>query len=204
MRKQKQTFRHNYTPEEIKFITKKIVGRSYAEMTALFNDRFNLRGKKKITFEKMHNFITSHKLRNGLDGRYGSDHASPKRSIKGWFKPEHKSWNKCPVGTEKISPNGRTWVKVSDPNTWKSKHAVIWEKAHGKVPKGCVIIFADRDKSNVSLDNLLMVSKRELVVMNRYGLIAADRDLTRIGRTIAQVKLLVVKREKEAKKRREG
>jgi hypothetical protein len=61
---------HYYTPEEVRFITKKITGRSYAEMTDLFNKHFCLRGRKKLTLEQMSSFVNNRKLRNGRDCRF--------------------------------------------------------------------------------------------------------------------------------------
>jgi hypothetical protein len=104
-----------------------------------------------------------------------------------------------PVGTERLNNDGYFEVKIRDPKTWKHKHVIIWEKAHGKVPKGHVIMFADGNKLNVSLSNLLMVSRRELAVMNRCGLISGDKDLTKAGKSIAAIKILIGERERVAK-----
>lgn len=38
------------------------------------------------------------------------------------------------------------------------KHRFLWETANGPIPKGHKVIFADGDKTNITLDNLIMVS----------------------------------------------
>jgi hypothetical protein len=197
-----------YTPEEIRFITKKIPGRSFAEMTDLFNGHFGLRGKKKLTFEQMKSFMGNRHLRNGRDCRLRPGlipHNKGKKGLcfpgceKGWFRPGNRPQTWVPVGTERINVDGYVEVKVADPKVWKTKHAFIWEKAHGKIPRSHVIIFADGNKSNIRLNNLLMVSRGELLVMNKQGLISADKDLTKIGKSIAGIKLLIARRKRDMK-----
>jgi hypothetical protein len=209
----KQVHRNNYTPEEIRFITKKIAGRSYAGMTDLFNEHFGLKGKKKLTLAQMIAFINNHKLRNGRDGRFrpgliphnkGRQGYCAPGSEKGWFRPGNRPHAWCPVGTEKTDADGYLKVKVRNPRTWKMKHVLIWEKAYGKVPGGHVVIFADGNKLNMRLDNLLMVSRAELAVMNRRGLISNNGDLTRVGKSIADIKLLIAARTRGVKRRRES
>jgi hypothetical protein len=197
-----------YTPEEIRFITKKIPGRSFAGMTGLFNGHFGLRGKKKLTLEQMKSFMGNRHLRNGRDCRLrpgliphnkGKKGYCPPGSEKGWFRPGNRPQTYQPVGTKRTNVDGYVEVKVADPNVWKTKHAFIWEKAHGKVPRGHVIIFANGNKSNIRLSNLLLVSRSELLVMNKQGLISADKDLTKIGKSIADIKLLIARRTRENK-----
>ena len=113
------------------------------------------------------------------------------------FKPGDMPWNYRPVGTERVSTDGYLEVKVADPKTWKAKHRIIWEEANGPIPKGHVVIFADGDRQNVALDNLLMISQRELSVLNTKGLITSDADLTKTGVIVANVMLKIGERKKE-------
>jgi hypothetical protein len=76
---------------------------------------------------------------------------------------------------------------------------MIWEKANGKVPKGHVVIFADGNIRNFNLDNLMLVSRAELGVMNRCCLISIHKELTRTGKTIADIKILAGKRKRGEK-----
>ncbi len=41
---------------------------------------------------------------------------------------------------------------------WRPLHRILWEDAHGPVPKGHVVTFKDRDKLNVELDNLELLT----------------------------------------------
>jgi hypothetical protein len=188
-------FRH-YTSEEIRFVEKNIRGRSYVEMTKLVNECFRLR----ITLKQMETLLYKHGLRNGI----------------GSFRPGHVPANKGkthsarqgnykPVGSERTD-GGYIVVKVSDRKNryhknWKAKHRMIWEKAHGKIPRGHKVIFADGDRSNFDLDNLVLVSRSELAVMNHLGLISGDKDLTKAGKTVADIRILIAKRRRGIKKR---
>jgi hypothetical protein len=45
-----------------------------------------------------------------------------------------------------------------------------------------------------------MVSRAELLVMNHCGLISAHRGLTKVGKSIADIKLLIADRKRKLKK----
>lgn len=48
-------------------------------------------------------------------------------------------------------------------------HRLIWEKAHGKIPKGNIIIFRDGDRSNFQIENLECITRNENSVRNRFA-----------------------------------
>jgi hypothetical protein len=85
------------------------------------------------------------------------------------FKKGNLPQNYLPVGTERISKDGIIEVKFKDPNRWRSKHSVIYEQHHGAIPKCHVVIFVDGDRANLSIDNLVLVSRAELAVLNKRG-----------------------------------
>jgi hypothetical protein len=186
-----------YTPEEIQFVKKNIRGRSYVEMTELFNERFRLR----ITLKQMETLLYKHDLRNGIGSfRPGHVPANKGKTRPGW------QGNYRPIGSERTEL-GYIVVKVSarknrGNKNWRHKHVTIWEAANGKVPRGHAVIFADGNRLNFALDNLMLVSRSELAVMNHLGLVSNDKDLTRAGKTIADIKLLITKRKRGAKKKK--
>jgi hypothetical protein len=165
-------------------------------MTELFNEHFRLR----IILKQMKTLTYKHGLRNGI-GSFRPGHVS---ANKGKTHPSRRG-NYRPVGSERME-NGYVVIKVSDRKNrfhknWRRKHDVIWEKAHGKIPRGHIVIFADGNKLNFALDNLILVSRGELAVMNRLGLITANRDLTLAGKAVADIKILIADRIRRAKKR---
>lgn len=77
------------------------------------------------------------------------------------FKKGETPLNYRPVGSERVNVEGYVEIKVADPKTWKLKHRVIWEEAHGPIPEGHNIQFKDGNSLNVQLDNLYMISKAD-------------------------------------------
>ena len=93
---------------------------------------------------------------------------------------------------------GNWWIKTADPDVWEREHRAIWEAENGPVPQGHRIIFADGNKSNFDLDNLLLVSRSELSVMTIRKLIFPDREATMTGKLIADLILLINRKKREA------
>jgi hypothetical protein len=171
---------HKYTPEEKQFIENNIAGRSYADLTHIFNLKFNC----SINVSQIENYLHGNKLRNGRNN---------KLSV--------LNFKYLPIGSEIVNTDGTIRVKIAiNPSVWRLKNLFIWESANGPIPKNHVVIFADRNKSNFSLDNLLLVSRKELMIMNRFGLISTDKELTRTGLLIAKTIMAVNGREREIKK----
>jgi hypothetical protein len=174
-----------YTPEQIQFLKDHVKGRSYAELVDMFNRKFNC----SIGTKKLISTLTRYHLKTGLAGFR--------------FRPGHRAYINShyhhPIGTE-ITNNKYILVKVVNPNVWRRKHIVIWEAANGPFPEGHHIIFADGNKSNFNLENLLLVSKRELMVMNSKHLIFPDAKRTKNSLLVVKLEILANDKEREAKK----
>ena len=63
----------------------------------------------------------------------------------------------------------------------------MYEKEHGSIPKGCNIVFADGNKQNLELDNLVLVTKAELLIMNRNKMFSENKEYTKTNAVIAKV-----------------
>lgn len=85
------------------------------------------------------------------------------------FKTGERPWNAKPVGAERVTSAGFIQIKVSQPNCWRLKHLLVWEKAHGPLPEGRKIDFIDGDRQNVSLENLRLRPRRPLIGDERVG-----------------------------------
>lgn len=194
---------HFYTTEQIQFLRENIAGKSYAEVTSLINEHFGL----ALTVEQIKGVLARYKLCNGWDGRFPPGLTPHNKGTKGiqmggketQFKPGAMPWNYKPVGTERTNTDGYVEIKVADPHSWKGKHLIVWEAAHGPVPAGHVVIFADGNRQNVILDNLLLVSRRELAVMNKRGLISVETELTKMGLAVANIYLKIGERKRRGK-----
>lgn len=163
-----------------------------------------------MTAEQVKSFCANRKLRNGRDCRFKSGQVPFNKGKKGvngasstTFKKGHRPQTWRPVGSERVNREGLIEVKVAEPRTWRSKQRVLWEALHGPVPKGHVVLFADRNPRNFAPENLIAVSRGELAVLNKFKLIKTDTDLTQTGITVANLLMAVSQRSKQMKKRRE-
>lgn len=78
-----------------------------------------------------------------------------------------------PVGTERVGKDGYIMVKVRDrpsvpmsKDNWVQKQRHVYAQAHGEVPGGCVVMFADGDKRNFDPGNLVAVPRKYIARLN--------------------------------------
>lgn len=192
--------KHFYTEEQKHFLTEKIKGRTRKELCKMFNEHFSLNlGLNQITA-----YIKNNSLTSGLDARFTKGKDSWNKGKKGictggiqtQFKKGQKPHNYKPVGSERVNSDGYVDVKIADPNKWRAKHRLLWEKENGQIPKGYVIIFGDGDRRNFQQDNLILVSKSQLAILNKNQLIKGNADLTRVGVVIADIYKKIGERKK--------
>ena len=110
-----------------------------------------------------------------------------------------------PVGFERVDKHGFTWVKVRDSRVdgiqrqekghhnenYRMKHHIVYEQAHGPIPEGCNVVFADRDMTNFDPANLVAVPRDLWAVVKRKGVgyhdaetLAAAVNLARLERKL--------------------
>ena len=193
--------RHIYSDEEHQFIIDNVEGITLKELTKRFNEKFNL----NVTENAIANRKNILGLRSGIvGGQFQKGHIPANKGKKGYMTPEQ--YEKCkatmfkkgnipanhrPIGSERIDKrDGSILVKVKDgqlQKNWMSKSRYIYEQAHGKIPAGHKVIFADGDHSNFDLDNLILVSNAEELIMNQRKLISKEAEFTKTGAVIAKV-----------------
>lgn len=194
-----------YTEEHKQYIRDNVTGRRFPELTDTFNEHFG------TNFEEaaIKSLVYRLGLGNGLSGanlcEVGVDHRFQKGHIpankgkaKDWiggeetrFKKGNIPPNRLPVGSERIdSKDGYTYVKIQDGHlnkNWKLKHVLIWEEHNGPVPQGHNVIFGDRNNRNFDIENLILVTKQQMLLLNRHKLIQNDAELTKTGVIIADL-----------------
>lgn len=169
-----------YTEEQLNYLREIKRGKSHREITELFNKRYN--------DNRTESSIKSVMQENGM-----------KLSDDGRFKKGSRPKNTSPVGTEILREDGYLYVKIKQPNVWKPKHHIIWEKENGPIPEDHAVLFGDGDRTNFDIDNLILVSRAQLLQLNRHDLIQEDADLTRTAVIIADIHSKVGERRKELK-----
>ena len=164
---------------------------SAKELTNLVNKIFNTEYKES----QIKAFRARHKLDSGLTGRFEKGNIPyTKGKKKFWvggeetrFKKGNIPKNHRPVGSERINIYGYVEVKIAEPNKWRLKQQIEYEKINGPIPEGSKILFADKDKLNFSPENLICVSNEKLLVMNRHNLTQEDIECTKTGLLIADI-----------------
>ena len=184
--------------EEKEYLKKIYKGRYVKDVTNMINHKFNANHNPKEIERAKKNLG----LRSGIDCTFKKGHV-PANKGKKWndymakeqqekarktcFKKGHRPKQHKEVGSERITIDGYLEVKVAEPNKWALKHRLVYEEAYGKIPKGMNLIFADGNKLNLELDNLLLVTDNELLRMNRNNLIKEDKDLTKSGLALTKL-----------------
>ncbi len=197
--------KHNYSEENVKFLVENVKGISHKELAKRFNDRFNT----NLSESALANMKRKLNLTNDIDTKFKKGQTSwnkgRKMSTEQYEKCKETMFQKGnlsnarPVGDERIDMNGYTYIKVKQPNKWVLKHRWLYEKEKGEIPKGYNLIFADGNKQNLNLDNLILVSNSELFIMNQKGLYKQDKELTKSGAIVAKVLDKVNKRKRDTK-----
>lgn len=179
-----------WTEEEKEYLKSIVFGRSHDEILKLMNEKFEY----EFTKEQIKGVIARNKLITGRTGHFEKGIIPWNKGTKGvckanktTFKKGNKSWNYKPVGSERINSEGYTDVKIADPNKWKLKHHILWEKEVGPIPEGYVLVFADRNKQNIKIENLLLVNKKQILTMNANNLISEEAEVTKAGLNLAKL-----------------
>lgn len=77
-----------------------------------------------------------------------------------------------PIGFERLSKEGYLQRKVNNDlpfnRRWKFVHVILWEEANGPVPAGHMLAFINGDRTDIRLDNLQLITRREMMQRNSY------------------------------------
>jgi len=185
-----------YNDAERQFLCENIPGRSYSEIAELFNAWLAESGSinPPITTAQVNSFCGNNKISTGHTGRFPRGNVPHNKGLRGIrpspateFKKGHRPHNHRPVGSTRVNKDGYTEIKIAEPKKWKALHLLVWEQNHGSVPKGYAVIFGDGNKQNTSIDNLVLVSRAQLVRMNQKGLIGGTAELTKTGAVVAEL-----------------
>src|SRR5699024_1637270 len=167
-----------------------VKGSTYKEITKKMNDKFEY----NFSEEQVKGMMYRNKLTTGTGGYFKKGSTPWNKGLKGYMGANKTSFkkgtippNQVPIGTESITKGGYIKVKVGEPNKWKLKQRYIYEQHYGEIPNNYNIIFADGNIMNFDIDNLIAVSKSEMLILNNNNLRFEDKELTKVGVNIAKV-----------------
>lgn len=94
------------------------------------------------------------------------------------WKKGCESNRKLPLGSvtirhRKREKHPRAWVKVAEPNVWRERAKVEWEKVNGPIPCGMVIHHKDRNPLNDDISNLQAMTRAEHALEHEHELRSA-------------------------------
>ncbi|MBQ6091392.1 MAG: HNH endonuclease [Lachnospiraceae bacterium] len=198
------------TPEIDDFISKNYKGTGYQAMADMVNEKFGT----AYTASQINGYYARNKLNSGLTGRFEKGHIPSNkgkhietkgRMAETQFKKGNIPKNHRPVGSTRVVKSGKTGIpyimeKVAEPNKWRMKHVVEWEKHNGPVPKGMIVVFGDGNPMNTDVSNLVLISKGQNAVMNRWNVKGYDKETTETAANIARLKMQIAKARKARKK----
>lgn len=190
---------HKWTDKEKEYLASIVKGSTYKEITKQMNDKFEY----DFSEEQIKGMMFRNKLTTGTGGHFKKGSTPWNKGLKGYIGANKTSFqegnippNYKPVGSERITRDGYTEIKTKDPNKWELKHRIIYKQHHGEIPKNHNVVFADRNTQNFDIDNLILVSKSEMLILNNNKLIFEDKELTKVGINIAKVMDKAKKRSK--------
>lgn len=196
-------------------------GKTSEELADAVNEKY---GEGTITVSLMRAYKKNHDISSGLNTRFKKGCVSFNKGMKQTdfmsreaiertkatrFQKGHIPHNGgTPVGTVRLRKDsgGRHyyWVKVEQPNKWRMKHVVDWENTHGKVPEGYMVVFANGDSTDCRMDNLLLSTRAQNAVRNRWGLHAYDLESAKVANRVADLMSAANKVRTKRKKRRKS
>ena len=189
---------HKWSEEEKKYLGEITPGKHRKEILDLMNEKFEY----KFKLSQITSAIKRYGYNTEFDGQFQKGHKTWNKGTKGLTGPNKtsfqkgcKPWNKKEIGSERIDSNGYILMKVKEPNVWKLKHRILYEKYHNiKLTQDDVVIFADQNKLNLEKDNLILINKSQLLRMNHEKLIFHDKELTKTVSNIAKLIMKVSER----------
>ena len=166
--------------------------RHYSLPAPVLTERFNREFNCNRTSKQVHAHRNARGLRTGRTGRFYPGQTRPKGSgaksaTSTSFQKGQNPHNTAKIGAEAITKDGYIKIKIAQPKTWKFKHHMVWEKAHGKISAGLVIWFHDQNRENCDLSNLCLIPRSLQVRFNKLQLNGQPEELRETLKLIAQL-----------------
>lgn len=162
---------HYFTDEEKNFLRENISKYTYPELAEVFNRKFGTN-------------LTHGNISDVCLKRMGIKRNHPHTFAKG-----KKDFTAHPIGTE-IFDGEYVWLKIGNvyhegtakakslDENWEKKHVLVWERAHGKIPKGHMIVFLDKNRKNCDVENLYCTTRTINFMMAKNKWYSSNPELT--------------------------
>lgn len=191
-----------WTPERLEWLRAHRADLTIGPLTEAFNARFSTRHQPHALAKA----LNKHGIASPRTGRFQPGLTPWNSGMTGFqaggrarttqFKPGQLVWHQMPVWSYRQETDGQWYFKFRQEaapgfsrRDWLAVHRLNWEAAHGPLAAGQVVILLDTDPSHCELENLAMLTRRELVYFNNLlHAVPPARELRRA--LVARVKLL--------------
>lgn len=168
--------RNKYTKEFEDFIKENVSKYTKEELRQLIENKFNIR----ISGEALRRYLNRHHI---------------KEKYIDYKKYNVRNVYTSLIGTEKITSEG-TFIKVNQPDKWRRKSRVMYEKYHNcKLKDDEYIVFLNQDNNDFRKENLMKSSRKEIAYLHNNNTFSNDPKLTELG--ILSARLMIKAKEKE-------
>ena len=200
-----------YDEDVVQYVIDNVKGKSIYELI----DGIKKDLGKDETYNRIKRIKRNYNLRSELDCRFKKYSIPVNKGTKGLSRPNRTSFkegniphNVCQIGDEVIKSDGYVYVKVDNKPkvkmqvNWIKKQRKIWEEHNGmKVPDGHRVIFADGNKYNFDINNLVLVTFEEAMYINKKHLIFEDAEATKTALNMVKLEIAIRRKEKNGKNR---
>lgn len=198
-------FENRWTEEVKDFIRREVKTHSMKEVAEMVKTEFKW---PEMSETLIKGALMRYHIKTGRTGRYekGSvpankgkpmSEATRRKIERTWFQKGQRPPNELPIGSRVFSKDGYLMEKIRDDlkskacERWRPVHQLLWEKERGPIPEGYVVTFLDGDNTNITIENLALVSRRVHASMTHYKLRFKDADLTKAGIAMTKLKLAI-------------
>lgn len=155
---------HFWRKEQRDFLLDIYEGKTRNEIVALIKEQFGL----DLTVTQISNELKRNGIKMGRQLPSTTLPVGSERNIKGYL---------C-VKVCEGKPYGENWIP---------KHTLLWEETHGRIPEKHCLLFLDGDKSNITLDNLRLITREQLAILNKKQMLSKERGLNEAAVNVAKV-----------------
>lgn len=164
------TKNHDYSKSEIEFLRANCT-MTRKDLTIAFNQAFGL----ELSEQAIKGTLARQRISSGRSGRFEKGCSTWNCGKTGYmganatsFKKGSIPKNHKPIGYERITVDGFVEVKTQEPNVFELKSRLVWQEHFGEIPKGMIVKFIDGDSMNFEPSNLTLMTRSELLALNRF------------------------------------
>lgn len=186
-----------WTDEMIEYVRELYPHYTNKEIAQMLKERYGITVRPKSLCNLHHKYKYENKLENVGCFKKGftpwnkgkkMTEEEKEKSKSTWFKKGNIPANVKPIGSTRENTDGYVVKKVNKSGRWTLYQRHVYEQAHNvKLDKKDLILFADGNTRNFDVDNLVRITREELLYLNQEGLISEDKDVTKAGVGVAKL-----------------